>query len=371
MHSDTLKTFSGRRGSALAMAVAGTLVASAPAALAQARSTGAKPVEGSVYFDLVGSYQSIALPAFDAGWRHTVFATDADRGPANVHKPRLSGAGASGALGRVLPHGTLPAAFGANARIELGWSFAHVEGTQAGASAAFALASGIGFRIASVDGSFLTSFSCNVACSAQSNLATKYDAWGFSLKMAGDHQAGPITLTPSIALIGGIARSRQDLSIRMALTPPVDQYGYVATIDLDWADWGARVGLDAATAVTPWLTIGLGGSIGVARRKVTFSANDKFNYNAVLSYRGTAQGNAAATPILANAEARLTLTPWRKVAIKAFAGLNHDSQVPGVTPSCPGDSCLGGAFKGAPSNIKFESATSYYAGGGVSVKFEP
>ncbi len=78
--------------------------------------------------------------------------------------------------------------------------------------------------------------------------------------------------------------------------------------------------------------------------------------------------DADTTPFLANAEASLTLKPWSRVTLRGFVGLNYDSRVPGIAAPFVNGPCCAGAI---PAGIKFEQETSYYAGGGATVKFSP
>jgi hypothetical protein len=58
----------------------------------------------------------------------------------------------------------------------------------------------------------------------------------------------------------------------------------------------------------------------------------------------------------------------RNVALTGFVGLNYDSKVPGIQKSSwTGDAAT--PTSTTPVGIKFESQTSYYAGGGVTWRF--
>jgi hypothetical protein len=59
------------------------------------------------------------------------------------------------------------------------------------------------------------------------------------------------------------------------------------------------------------------------------------------------------------------------VELRGFAGLNYDSRVPGIAaPQIGGIAGIVPAT-GTPAGIKFAAETSYYAGGGITVKFAP
>jgi hypothetical protein len=71
---------------------------------------------------------------------------------------------------------------------------------------------------------------------------------------------------------------------------------------------------------------------------------------------------------LANAEAGLSYKFNPNFTIRGFAGLNYDSNVPGISaPTFTGSAAVPGV--GTAAGIAYSSETSYYAGGGVSVKF--
>ena len=74
--------------------------------------------------------------------------------------------------------------------------------------------------------------------------------------------------------------------------------------------------------------------------------------------------SARTTPFLANAEASLTAKP----IVRAFAGLNYDSRVPGISPT-RFTGPPGSPTSTTPAGINFSGLTSYDAGGGVIVKF--
>ncbi|HEY4919049.1 MAG TPA: hypothetical protein VII40_02995 [Xanthobacteraceae bacterium] len=77
---------------------------------------------------------------------------------------------------------------------------------------------------------------------------------------------------------------------------------------------------------------------------------------------------------LANAQADLTIRPLRNVELNGFVGLNYDNRVPGVSaPVIVGNAGVTGPLgtHGMPAGIEFASETSFYAGGGITVKFAP
>jgi len=66
----------------------------------------------------------------------------------------------------------------------------------------------------------------------------------------------------------------------------------------------------------------------------------------------------------------VTIWPMWQVAVCGFVGLDYDSSVPGVsTPVLVGGNTA--PISTTPAGIKFASETSWYAGGGIAVKFAP
>jgi hypothetical protein len=78
-------------------------------------------------------------------------------------------------------------------------------------------------------------------------------------------------------------------------------------------------------------------------------------------------GNATTTAVVANLEASLTIRPLSAVALRAFGGVNYDSAVPGILS--PTIAQLGFPPVGTAAGITFQNRTSYYAGGGMVVRF--
>ncbi len=352
------------------VAVAATaLTASGPASAAdlpiampvKASPTAAVAYANGFYAWADGSSQSIHLPTFSLGWRAADFVTAFDRGPYDSYNPRATGSGIRGGLGYIFGDGTFPSAFGSNVRIELGASYVRASKTQAGGVGAIP---GPGVQtielLSGVMG--VAPVVCGLSCgSTASTLSSRYRDWQVNLKVASDFKLAGVTLTPSVAVFGGDAHN--DQSFGQQVLPGAVNYS--ATSALRWDDWGAKFGLNANVDVTSWLGFGLGGSLGVAGRDVNLSANDAFGVltSAVAATRTT-------TPFLGNAEASVTVRPLRNVAIRGFVGLDYDSDVPGLsTPTFAGPAI--GPTSVTPAGIKFEAETSYYAGGGVTVKFAP
>jgi hypothetical protein len=322
---------------------------------------------GGYYIWVDGSYQVINLPTYDLGARRTVPVGDAlDTGTAvQSYDPKATGVGVAGAIGFFLPPGML-SMLGSNARIELGASYVDAQQSQAAGPDSPALAL---FAI----GGGTSLFACAAGiCPISSSLRTDYQAWQINAKAAGDVRMGAVTWTPSITAFGGEARNNQDFS--QLITGPGFGLNYAAGTSVRWTDWGAKAGLDARVDLSPVIALGLGGTVGFAGRTASLTGNDDcIRLDAPGGCTGFADTNQSAvaastttTPLLANAEARVFVTPWRSFALKGFVGLNYDSRVPGILKGTwAGDS---GAAVATPASIRFEALTSWYTGGGLTVK---
>lgn len=71
------------------------------------------------------------------------------------------------------------------------------------------------------------------------------------------------------------------------------------------------------------------------------------------------------TAFVANAETSLTFRLAPRWSLRTFVGLNYDNKVPGISAPVP---VVGGGTS-TPAGINYQAETSYYAGGGLTVKF--
>ena len=328
------------------------------------------PVSGSGFYIWAdGTYQSVGLPSYDLGWRRYTPAPTTDRGPRQTHEPRADGFGSAVAIGYILPHGTI--AFGERARIELGGKYVSGTATNAAtdpATGGIALQYVGGIIPVVVPGLALQNCS---NCTVSSTLSSEVAAWQLHAKAATDVKALGVTFTPSVALFGGGARNAQSFSQTMG--NPAVTYSYVANSSVRWTDWGGRAGLDAAADLADWLSMGVGGTLGWARRSANMSADDAAVFPfAVGTYLqgSTASASATTTSLVANAETNLLIRMRSNIAMKLFAGWNYDSHVPGISaprfwiPFPVGE-------QQTPSSLKFEAESSYYAGASLAVPFLP
>jgi hypothetical protein len=305
---------------------------------------------GGFYISGDGSYQSIHLPTYSLGLGIGV----GFNGPTNAvdsFAARVPSDGFSGALGYQFPYNSV---FGSEVRLEIGGSYVHGNATQSSGNVPY------------VAGNLVNLGATQAALglgpgAASANLTTDYTVWQVNGKLSGNFKFNALTLTPSVDIFRNDGRNNQSLSqsIVGAFTA-----SYQANTQLKWIDWGARVGLDAKYRFTDWVTAGIGGYVGAAERNVTMSGSD-VSSTAVLN--SAVASGAQTTTFLANAEAKLIFNPTSTVEIKAFAGLNYDNRVAGI--SSPNFTGLGTSE--VPAGIKFEAETSYYVGGGVTAKFFP
>jgi hypothetical protein len=360
--------FSGIAAAALAIGSANAADIPAPVYKAPAAAV----AHNGLYFWVDGSSQSIHLPSYTLGVHNTQAsaAGGADLGPAQAFNPRATGFGTRGAIGYVLPGGPLSPAFGTNVRIELGVSYVHATRSQSGvADGAFSdsvLLNGATNAIA---------FGClpggAVTCSVASALSTNYRSWQINGTIASDYKMGQVTLTPSVAVIGGNARNQQGLAQTVRQLNPglLNTANYTADTTLKWTDIGARFGLTGTMDLTTWLAASLGGYVGGVGRSVSFNGSDVLVSTLLVPGASTVAGNASTTALVANAEAGLAVKVMQATTLRGFVGLNYDGNVPGISaPSYTGNR-FPAATSTTPAGIFFSSQTSYYAGGGVMVKF--
>jgi hypothetical protein len=312
------------------------------------------------YVWLDGSYQSIRLPKYALGWQATSTGSGGtSTGPVDSYEPRPKGFGIAGAVGYFLPQGTL---IGTRGRIELGWSIVQADTTQSGGTSLFAPNGGSALQL--LNGTLDRQIGCGTpGCTTTSSLETKYKAWQVGLKAESDVAWGAFMLSPSLGLFGGRTKTDQNFSQQNSRNIIGTFNAYTVDSSLGWTDWGARLGVQSRLNASTWLTFGLAGSVGFAVRNVSLSASDtSTDLDAPSVVTGsTISPSAHTAAFLANAEASVTARASQSVALRAFVGLNYDSRVPGISsPDFAG---------GAPAGIKFASETSYYAGGGLAVKF--
>ena len=328
------------------------------------------PERSGFYVSFDGSQQTINLPTYDLGWKLKDYFSGANRGPSETNKPRVDGYGIAGTFGYVAPDGSFSQMWGRNVRFEIGASYIRANGTINGRSPNIAGFS-YGFAAQMLNGSFGESNGFgNSTAWTSSTLTTDYTAWKIGLKSASDYTFGAVTLTPSLSAFAGHASNEQTFFQQLNTDGSPSNRNYRANSLLGWTDWGARAGLDGKLQLASWLSLGLGGSVGTAWRDVSMNASDEYNHLGIGAYTAysAVAGRQSTAPLLANAEASMTIQPLSNITLKAFGGLNFDSRVPGMLAA----SFVGGGPTGVtPAGIKFASETSYYAGGRLTVGFSP
>jgi hypothetical protein len=320
--------------------------------------------ESGWYVWVDGDYQRVRLPAYALGLKTIGLIPFPDLGPVQSFDASLNGAGVRSAIGYRLP--------GSNVRLELGASYVKADGSSSQGGAA-----GPNVGVQLLSGAFNnTGFQCNGAftCSASGALNTSYNSWQVNGKAAYDANFGIVTVTPSAALFGGTSHANQTLtqSFSQFLLGGLSATGlYAADTALRWTDFGGRVGLNASVPLASWLSVGVGGWIGVAGRTASLSGSDAASSTfAFFNGASTISTSAETTVFLANAEAGVVITPMSWLSLRGFVGLNYDDKVPGISaPRFAGGVLAPTAV--TPAGIVFGRETSYYAGGGVLVRFGP
>jgi hypothetical protein len=332
---------------------------------------------GGWYVWADGEYERINLPDVALGYHVTVNAAgfpDGGRAVDNINV-RLNGWGVRGGIGYYLPPGSfLP---GTRQRIEVGGSFVGAKGTGTTGSAV----STFDVSQFTVAGSGQVAFICVGAfnCTTASSLSTDYQAWTAFAKVAWDHvvatNIGTLTITPSLAVVGGSTRNNQTLASAFnqfltATGVTVDSGAYTAALQTKWEDIGARPGLEYTIQWTPWLSTGSSGYVGFANRHVSLNASD-VGTSTPLGIFNNASAIAITADkfvVTANYESGVNITPAPNWTIRGFVGTNFDSAVPGITtPAYTGS--VNAPTARTPSTIKWVGETSYYGGAGVSVRF--
>ncbi len=325
------------------------------------------PVDsGGVYVWIDGSYQSIGLPTMvNFGFQGLLPATTIPGG-SEKHDPRVHGYGVNGGLGYTFAHGVFSPRWGSNVRVELSGNYVDADGTSLSESARVTDVNltvlpltGVAFGIAGCGGA---------TCFTRSALSSDYAAWNINLKGKSDFRSGLWTITPSVVLFAGRAETNQRFAQQTYLDAglyPLLTYDMNTT--LNWTDVGAKLGLETRVDFASGLSASLAGSVGLVNRSTSMLANSSILFSTTAPRLSAVQDSRDNVPVLANLEAGLTARLIPNVTAKGFVGVNYDSDVPGIAAPQSLDIASGGI----PAHIKFESATSYYAGAGLNVSFGP
>lgn len=311
-----------------------------------------------------GMYERVRLPSFALGF-HNASSSIVDLGPVSSFDPRLQGGGARGGLGYQV--------HGSQLRFELGGSYVKAGDTQTrGGAESFPGAAPV--LLNGTVGGGAPSFcigrnNVSVSCATTGTLRDNYDSWQVDGKIAYDMQwLGAVSVSPFAALFGGSSRNNQEFGQSRTATVGgvvANTDTYAASTSLTWNDFGGRIGLEAAAPVTDWVTWSFTGSVGVVDRMVSLTGSDVATLTALGATNSAISSTGTTAAVRANVESGFAVRPLPSVTLRAFGGANFDSRVPGISsPSfAPG---LAGA---TPAAINYSQETSYYAGGGVVVKF--
>lgn len=351
----------------------GVIVITSIAMAIEAESAGAQTMRqtssadsSGTYVWMEGSYQSIGLPSVVNFGVQGLLPATTTPGGSERHDPRLSGYAVNGGLGYVFAPGAFPAVWGSNVRVELNGSYVRADGTSFSESAPVTNVNltalpltGVAFGITGCGGS---------TCVTRSSLSSDYTAWNIHLRAKSDFRSGAWTVSPSIAIVAGRAHTSQRLAQQTLLDgAPYPLVAYDMNAALKWTDAGAKLGIETRYDFMNGLSAGLIGSVGLVHRATSMSANSPILFGSVFPRLSAVQDSRNNVPLLTNLEARLTARLTPNVTAKGFVGLNYDSDVPGIEAP----QSLAFASTGIPARIKFDAATSYYAGGGLSVSFGP
>ncbi len=319
------------------------------------------------YFWLDGMYDRVRLPAYSLGWHLTTPApATTDAGIAQTYDQGLNGRGVRGAIGYIMP--------GTSTKFEFGGSYAAASGS----ASQFSSITTALVTTQLLDGSStLGAFGFCVGgggngCTISGALSTDYSAWQFNGKVANDWKFGSLTVTPSLTAFGGNTRVGQTLnqSFTEFNAGAVNHTGtYSATTTEKWRDIGARVGLDVNAPVTTALAVGIGGWVGGANRSTSLSGSDAHSDDVgTIPNASTLSISASKTAFLASAETGFAYQFVPNVMLRGFVGLNYDESVPGIKgPSFTGS--VNPPTSRTAASISYAAETSYYAGGGLLVKW--
>lgn len=327
------------------------------------------------YYSADGAWRNVKLPTYATGFRRVANPVFTDGGAFQTFNDHIDGYMFRGAAGYFLPSGMSNTLLGASTRVEIGGLYTHASG-QGGGTVSFTDGGAI---TQTMDGAGAnTGYVCSPGqtCRTESTLTTKYSNWQAHGKIAGDYSVreipglGDMVLTPSLAVFGGRMKANQrlDQTLHIGAHPETPTYNALSTLRA--SEFGARAGLDMKIDVTPEVTLGLGGSAGIARRHTTFDGNDVIAdpLLGLLAGAGAASGSANATPFLANAEASVTYKCRPDLTLRGFAGADYDTRVAGVASSSYGG-VFGGVTSRTPAHVTFHPEASLYAGGGVTWTF--
>jgi hypothetical protein len=345
----------------------GLALAAAPALAAALPYKAAPPVEAvqGWYVWVDGMYERVNLPGYRLGMHNTAAAGGfPDAGINQQFNPHLDGGGVRGAVGYIVPN--------SNYRIEVGGSWVGASGSTSQST----LGQPNDISLFFLNGAGRVAFVCAATfnCPINGTLNTNYSSWQGNGTVLYDWKANTVSMTTSVALFGGTSRAHQTLSQTFAQINGAgalqDSGTYFADTRLRWTDIGGRVGLEGSVPVTLAFAVGAKGWVGMVSRHTTFDGSDVGTSTPGVIFNGasviSASDNRAA--FVANAEVGAS---WRFApawTLRAFAGVNFDGSVPGITnPTYAGS--VNAPTSTTPAAIYYRDEWSGYAGAGLRWQF--
>ncbi|HEX7776462.1 MAG TPA: hypothetical protein VF449_08030 [Parvibaculum sp.] len=321
------------------------------------------------YLSADSAWQNVNLPEYALGFHKVVSPSFNDAGPFQSLRQHLDGYRIQGVAGYFLPGEYSTTLIGANTRVEFGLLYGHATGSASGTS----LYTDGGIVGLTMDGAGAGSgYICAgfQPCTTTTNLSSTYSNWQIDGKIAGEERMGEILVTRSLAVFGGDTHTGQAMVQSVQIGAAPTNPTYKANTSVRWADIGVRAGLGMKVDLTSRVTADLGGSVGLAGRHATLEGSDFAGLSTLTLLDGASSvsdsGNTM--PVVANAEAGLSVKILPALTLRGFTGFNFDSKVPGVTsPSFGGT--VGVVTSRSPARTSFQSEFSYYAGAGMSWTF--
>ncbi|MDO8288072.1 MAG: hypothetical protein Q7T44_02525 [Parvibaculum sp.] len=315
------------------------------------------------------AWQAVNLPDYGLGFRKVTNPIFSDGGTFQSLDQHLDGYRLQGTVGYFLPPALSDTLMGANTRVEFVGRYGRATGGETGivdftdGGVARLMLDGTGANAGYV---------CSIGqvCHVASNVSAEHSDWQIGGRIAGEYRVDQILLTPSLTLFGGETRTDQAMAQVLQLGAHPELSFYTADTSLRSTDYGLRAGVDLKFDVTPVVSLGLGGSAGLARRHTSFDGTDIINDTlfGILTGTGTASGSDNATPFVANTEVSLTYKWLPALAMRGFAGVDYDSKVAGIAAPDFGG-VVGGVTTRTPARVSFHSELGFYAGGGITWSF--
>lgn len=356
--------------SAALCVMANVSFASEPSTLVEGAEPSISRSSTGLYFSLDGSWQQVNLPSNSLGFQLLSPTLSDPRALSISHS--IDGSALRGFIGYYLPGDYTHTVLGRNTRFEIGGQYVQASGTSGGTSSSD---DGGAVRL-NLDGSISASgYACSggQTCTVDGDASAKYSSWQMTGTFAGDYRYGAMTITPSMGVLGGEAKTSLSSEQTLSVSSSANNAIYEARTTLDWTDLGARIGLNGRAEVAPGVTMGVGGWAGFAVRRASLSGSDVLVDQIIggfISGSSVVSGvDADTTAFLANIEIDAAYRPMPGISVRAFAGLNFDNKVPSISSATFAGSFSPAATEAA--SISFHPETSYYAGARVTWAFSP